>query len=91
MGCSPRPWSRASVADYFRALASVGYDDWVTVEDFSAELPLTGRSGGADGAVKRLNRHALNLPSAPIRIVHLTGRPAARMSRGVSPGVSSPG
>jgi hypothetical protein len=48
------------------------------VEDFSTELPLIGRSGGADGAVKRLNRHTLNLPSAPIRIVHLTGRPSRR-------------
>ena len=46
MGCSSRPWSRASAADYFRALASVGYDDWVTVEDFSTELPLTERTAG---------------------------------------------
>jgi hypothetical protein len=58
MGCSPRPWSRASGADYFRALASVGYDDGVTVEDFSTELPLTGRSGGVDGAVRQLKRPA---------------------------------
>ena len=35
---------QASVADYFRALASVGYDDWVAVEDFSTELPLAERT-----------------------------------------------
>jgi len=35
---------QASVEDYFRALASVGYDDWVAVEDFSTELPLAERT-----------------------------------------------
>jgi sugar phosphate isomerase/epimerase len=35
---------QASVADYFRSLAAVGYDGWVTVEDFSTELPLSERT-----------------------------------------------
>ncbi|POH75420.1 sugar phosphate isomerase/epimerase family protein [Arthrobacter glacialis] len=42
-------WStlRGGIADvprYFGALAAVGYDGWVTVEDFSTELPLAERT-----------------------------------------------
>ncbi|WP_353114428.1 sugar phosphate isomerase/epimerase family protein [Microbacterium sp.] len=33
----------ASVPDYFRALAEFGYDGWVTLEDFSTEVPLAQR------------------------------------------------
>lgn len=33
----------ASVPDYFRALAEVGYDGWVTLEDFSEHAPLEER------------------------------------------------
>ena len=33
----------ASVPEYFRALAEVGYDGWVTLEDFSTALPLGER------------------------------------------------
>lgn len=33
----------ASVPDYFRALAEVGYDGWVTLEDFSTAAPLEER------------------------------------------------
>lgn len=33
----------ASVPDYFRALAEVGYDGWVTLEDFSTGAPLEER------------------------------------------------
>lgn len=33
----------ASVPDYFRALAEVGYDGWVTLEDFSTDAPLEER------------------------------------------------
>lgn len=33
----------ASVPDYFRALAEVGYDGWVTLEDFSTDAPLAER------------------------------------------------
>lgn len=33
----------ADVEAYFRALAAVGYDGWVTLEDFSIELPLAER------------------------------------------------
>lgn len=33
----------ASVPDYFRTLAEVGYDGWVTLEDFSTDAPLEER------------------------------------------------
>lgn len=33
----------ASVPDYFRALAEVGYDGWVTLEDFSTDAPVEER------------------------------------------------
>ncbi|WIB66794.1 sugar phosphate isomerase/epimerase family protein [Curtobacterium sp. MCBD17_035] len=33
-----------SVADYLADLRTVGYDGWVTVEDFSTELPLVDRT-----------------------------------------------
>jgi sugar phosphate isomerase/epimerase len=32
------------VLQYFKALAAFGYDGWVTVEDFSTELPLAERT-----------------------------------------------
>lgn len=35
---------QADVEAYFTALADHGYDDWVTVEDFSTELPLAERT-----------------------------------------------
>jgi sugar phosphate isomerase/epimerase len=35
---------KASVSDYFEALRKVGYDGWVTVEDFTTELPLAERT-----------------------------------------------
>lgn len=41
---APLRTGRASVFQYFRALADFGYDGWVTVEDFSTELPLAERT-----------------------------------------------
>jgi sugar phosphate isomerase/epimerase len=35
---------QASVADYLADLRTVGYDGWVTVEDFSTDLPLETRT-----------------------------------------------
>lgn len=35
---------QVDVVGYFRALASVGYDGWITIEDFSSELPLAERT-----------------------------------------------
>lgn len=35
---------QADVEAYFRALAEYGYDGWVTVEDFSTELPIEART-----------------------------------------------
>jgi sugar phosphate isomerase/epimerase len=35
---------QASVADYFADLRTIGYDGWVTVEDFSTDLPLEART-----------------------------------------------
>lgn len=43
---APLAEGQASVLDYFRALADVGYDDWVTVEDFSTDVPLAERTAG---------------------------------------------
>lgn len=34
---------QASVPDYFRSLREFGYDGWVTLEDFTTELPLEAR------------------------------------------------
>lgn len=41
---APLQAGQASVLQYFRALADIGYDGWVTVEDFSTELPLEERT-----------------------------------------------
>ena len=35
---------QADIEGYFQALADIGYDGWVTVEDFSTELPLAERT-----------------------------------------------
>jgi sugar phosphate isomerase/epimerase len=43
---APLQSGQGSVLQYFRALANVGYDGWVTVEDFSTELPLEERTAG---------------------------------------------
>lgn len=43
---APLADGQGSVLEYFRALAAVGYDGWVTVEDFSTELPLAERTAG---------------------------------------------
>lgn len=42
---APLQSGQASVLQYFRALAELGYDGWVTVEDFSTALPLEQRTG----------------------------------------------
>jgi sugar phosphate isomerase/epimerase len=41
---APLAEGQASVLAYFRALAEIGYDSWVTVEDFSTDLPLAERT-----------------------------------------------
>ncbi|MEV7604071.1 sugar phosphate isomerase/epimerase family protein [Paenarthrobacter sp. NPDC089322] len=35
-----------NVVTYFKALAEAGYDEWVTVEDFSTDVPLAERTAG---------------------------------------------
>jgi sugar phosphate isomerase/epimerase len=35
---------RAHLPEFFRALAAVGYDGWVAVEDFSDAAPLAERT-----------------------------------------------
>jgi sugar phosphate isomerase/epimerase len=35
---------QVDVVAYFRALRSVGYDGWITIEDFSSDLPLRERT-----------------------------------------------
>ncbi|GGF19536.1 sugar phosphate isomerase/epimerase family protein [Subtercola lobariae] len=41
---APLPTGQGDVEAYFEALSRHGYDDWVTVEDFSTELPLEQRT-----------------------------------------------
>ncbi|WP_423184773.1 sugar phosphate isomerase/epimerase family protein [Arthrobacter sp. NyZ413] len=41
---APLTEGQGSVLAYFRALADVGYDSWVTAEDFSTEVPLEERT-----------------------------------------------
>ncbi|MFX1821712.1 sugar phosphate isomerase/epimerase [Pseudarthrobacter sp. CC4] len=43
---APLQSGQGSVLEYFKALAAHGYDGWVTVEDFSTELPLAERTAG---------------------------------------------
>jgi sugar phosphate isomerase/epimerase len=43
---APLRSGQASVRDYLAELAAHGYDGWVTVEDFSTELPLAERTAG---------------------------------------------
>jgi sugar phosphate isomerase/epimerase len=41
---APLRSGQANVEAYFEALHAHGYDGWVTVEDFSTELPLEERT-----------------------------------------------
>jgi sugar phosphate isomerase/epimerase len=41
---SPLRSGQADLPAYFRALSAVGYDGWVTAEDFSVDLPLLERT-----------------------------------------------
>lgn len=41
---APLQTGQGSVLEYFRALAAHGYDGWVTVEDFSTQIPLAERT-----------------------------------------------
>lgn len=41
---APLRTGQASVSEYLDALRQVGYDGWVTVEDFSTDLPLEART-----------------------------------------------
>jgi sugar phosphate isomerase/epimerase len=41
---SPLRSGQADLSAYFRALSAVGYDGWVTAEDFSVDVPLPERT-----------------------------------------------
>jgi sugar phosphate isomerase/epimerase len=41
---SPLRSGQVDLSAYFRALSTVGYDGWVTSEDFSVDLPLAERT-----------------------------------------------
>lgn len=41
---APLRTGQASVSEYLDALRQVGYDGWVTIEDFSTDLPLEART-----------------------------------------------
>jgi sugar phosphate isomerase/epimerase len=60
---APLAEGQGSVLDYFRALAEAGYDGWVTVEDFSTEVPLDDRAAGNLNYVRR----AAELAGIPVR------------------------
>ncbi|GAB3390639.1 hypothetical protein GCM10027568_14960 [Humibacter soli] len=51
---------QADLANYFGALARAGYDGWVTLEDFSTELPLTERTSDNLAYVRSLHEKALH-------------------------------
>ncbi|QDZ14458.1 sugar phosphate isomerase/epimerase family protein [Humibacter ginsenosidimutans] len=50
---------QVDVDDYFAALATVGYDRWVTLEDFSTELPLAQRTADNLAFVKAAHERAV--------------------------------
>lgn len=43
---APLAEGQGNVLEYFKALADVGYDQWVAVEDFSTDVPLAERTAG---------------------------------------------
>jgi len=51
---------QADLANYFGALARAGYDGWVTLEDFSTELPLAERTADNLAYVRSLHEKALH-------------------------------
>ena len=51
---------QADLAAYFRALAIAGYDGWVTLEDFSTELPLAERTADDLAYLRSLSERALD-------------------------------
>ncbi|MCA4134259.1 sugar phosphate isomerase/epimerase [Arthrobacter sp. M4] len=51
---APLAEGQGSVLEYFRALAEVGYDEWVTVEDFSTDVPLAERTAGNLAYLRRV-------------------------------------
>lgn len=51
---------QADLAAYFRALAVAGYDGWVTLEDFSTELPLAERTADDLAYLRSLSERALD-------------------------------
>jgi sugar phosphate isomerase/epimerase len=52
---------QADVEGYFGALVRFGYDGWVTLEDFSTELPLEERTRDNLGYVRQAHTRAKEL------------------------------
>lgn len=62
---APLAEGQGSVLGYFKALAEVGYDEWVTVEDFSTDVPLTARTAGNLQYLRRVAELAgLSVPAS---------------------------
>ncbi|MFE5835496.1 sugar phosphate isomerase/epimerase family protein [Arthrobacter sp. NPDC056493] len=58
---APLSEGQGNLLAYFEALAEIGYDDWVTVEDFSTDLPLAERTS-ANLAYLRLTAALAGIP-----------------------------
>jgi sugar phosphate isomerase/epimerase len=56
---APLRTGQADVFGYFRALAEIGYDGWVTVEDFSTSLPLEERTRDNLEYLRSVNERAV--------------------------------
>lgn len=52
---APLRAGQADIEGYFEALADHGYDGWVTVEDFSTELPLAARTADNLDYLRRIH------------------------------------
>ncbi|WP_432875322.1 sugar phosphate isomerase/epimerase family protein [Kribbella sp. CA-245084] len=65
---------QASVFAYFAALRLVGYNGWVTVEDFSQELPLEERTLDNLTYLKAVEQRVSTVPSDELRVDERTSR-----------------
>jgi sugar phosphate isomerase/epimerase len=58
---------QASVRDYFASLRIVGYDGWVTVEDFTTELPLEERTADNLSYLRAIEARVAGIPLDELR------------------------
>lgn len=63
---APLREGQANLPLYFESLVKVGYDGWVTVEDFTTALPLIERTADNLAYLRALEARALALPSTEL-------------------------